>query len=99
MLYFTNWKCFHLFQFCLQITDGLWKGSSAGGCANHPDTYLQNPRYQLVLESPHNNNQLLLDLKGPKQFQMGLDLIPHNSSSNKKRSSGLFRYKDFFVFI
>lgn len=74
-----------------EVTDGQWKGSSAGGCGNHPATYLNNPRYQLVLESPHNNNQLLLDLKGPKQFQMGLDLIPHDSSSNRKRSSGLFR--------
>lgn len=76
-----------------QISDGQWKGASAGGCANHPGSYLNNPRYLLVLESPHNNNHVLFDLKGPKQYQIGLDLIAHeaNSTREKKRSSGLFR--------
>ncbi|KAJ1522774.1 hypothetical protein ONE63_001930 [Megalurothrips usitatus] len=76
-----------------QITDGQWKGSSAGGCGNHPATFNNNPRYQMVLESPHNNNFILLDLKGPKQYQIGLDLISHDSSQSnvKKRSSGLYR--------
>lgn len=90
---------FNLALFCLkiisyfQITDGQWKGVSAGGCGNHPVTYLNNPRYQMVLESSHNTNQVLLDLKGPKQYQIGLDLISHdtNSSNVRKRSSGLFR--------
>lgn len=76
-----------------EVVRGQWTGSSAGGCGNHPATYLLNPRYQVVLESVHSNNKILLDLKGPKQYQMGLDLISHdsNSSNVRKRSSGVYR--------
>ncbi|KAK3914813.1 Calpain-7 [Frankliniella fusca] len=75
-----------------KVVNGEWKGSSAGGCANHPATYLRNPRYQVVLESV-KNCKILLDLRGPKQYQMGLDIISHDSSPNnvRKRSSGVYR--------
>ena len=35
----------------LQVT-GQWKGVQAGGCANHRETWPNNPKYQLVLDSP-----------------------------------------------
>lgn len=76
---------------------GQWKGNLAGGCANHPATYINNPRYQVTLESGHNNNQILIDLKGPKQYQMGIDVIcvvcndANAPSAFKRKSSGPFR--------
>ncbi|CAG2066241.1 unnamed protein product, partial [Timema podura] len=80
-----------------QVSDGQWKGETAGGCGNHPNTHLNNPRYQITLESSNNNNQLLLDLKGPKQYQVGLDIIcvvvsdPSAPGAFTKKHSGAFR--------
>lgn len=75
---------------------GQWKDITAGGCSNHP-TYQNNPRYQLVLESSMNNNYLLIILKGPKQYQIGFDVIsvvlndPDAPNAFKAKSSGPFR--------
>ncbi|PSN42084.1 Calpain-7 [Blattella germanica] len=69
----------------------------SGGCGNHPTTYHNNPRYQMKLESYHTNNQILLDLKGPKKYQIGLDVIcviandPNAPGAFKKKNSGAFR--------
>ncbi|XP_014469420.1 PREDICTED: calpain-7-like [Dinoponera quadriceps] len=75
---------------------GQWKGATAGGCGNHP-TYMGNPRYQLVLESAHNNNYVLIILKGPKQYQIGFDINTvvlndtNAATAFKTKSSGPFR--------
>ncbi|XP_033225588.1 calpain-7-like [Belonocnema kinseyi] len=80
-----------------EMTDGQWKGITAGGCGNHPATYQNNPRYQLILESSHNNNCLLIILKGPKQYQIGFEIIsvvlndPEAPTAFKSKSSGPFR--------
>ena len=89
------------------MTDGKWKGVTAGGCGNHPATYSNNPRYQLILDSSHNNNCLLIILKGPKQYQIGFELIsvvlndPDSPSAFKSKSSGPFRQalKDFKIIL
>lgn len=81
----------------LQITDGQWKGPTAGGCSNHP-TYQNNPRYQLTVESSSNNNYVLIILKGPKQYQIGFDIMSvvlndaDAPGAFKMKSSGPFRY-------
>ena len=73
---------------------GQWKGVQAGGCANNRETWPNNPRYQLTLDSPCH---LQVQLKGPKQYQMGFDLITVSASDTgsqhyfKKKSSGLYR--------
>jgi len=73
---------------------GQWKGVQAGGCANNRETWPNNPRYQLTLDSPCH---LQVQLKGPKQYQMGFDLITVAASDTasphyfKKKSSGLYR--------
>ncbi|XP_029035260.1 calpain-7-like [Osmia bicornis bicornis] len=93
---FTLRKMPQLYKYEKEITDGQWKGVSAGGCSNHP-TYQNNPRYQLVLESSNNNNYLLIILKGPKQYQIGFDIVsvvlndPDAPSAFKMKSSGPFR--------
>ncbi|XP_067003093.2 calpain-7 isoform X2 [Anabrus simplex] len=80
-----------------EVSDGQWKGVTAGGCGNHPATYPNNPRYQITLESSHNNNAILLELRAPKQYQIGLDILcvvasdPNAPSAFKRKSSGPFR--------
>lgn len=73
---------------------GQWKGVTAGGCANNKETWGNNPRYQLVIDSP---SHLQVQLKGPKQFQLGFDLVTVTASDTaspnyfRKKSSGLYR--------
>ncbi|KAG6797685.1 calpain-7 [Apis mellifera caucasica] len=75
---------------------GQWKDITAGGCSNH-STYQNNPRYQLILESSNNNNYLLIILKGPKQYQIGFDILTvvlndsDVTTAFKMKSSGPFR--------
>lgn len=78
-----------------QITDGQWKGVSAGGCSNHT-TYPNNPYYQLDLESTGDNNYVLIILKGPKEYQIGFDIVMvtvnnPNAEVFKSKHSGSFR--------
>ncbi|KYQ58641.1 Calpain-7 [Trachymyrmex zeteki] len=75
---------------------GQWKNITAGGCGNHP-TYVNNPRYQIILESANNNNYLLIILKGPKEYQIGFDINTvvlkdiNAVTEFKTKSSGPFR--------
>ncbi|XP_058794172.1 calpain-7-like [Phymastichus coffea] len=94
---FTLRKIAEPYKFEKEIKDGQWKGVSAGGCGNHPATYVHNPRYQLVLESSNNNNWLLIILKGPKQYQIGFEILtvilndPESPTAFKSKTSGPFR--------
>ncbi|KAB0794256.1 hypothetical protein PPYR_13876 [Photinus pyralis] len=53
---------------------GEWSAVTAGGCGNHPQTYKNNPRYRLELNSATNDNKIFIELKGPKQYQIGFDV-------------------------
>lgn len=53
---------------------GEWRGVTAGGCGNHQATYRNNPRIKIEIESNSNENCLFVELKGPKQYQIGFDL-------------------------
>ena len=81
---------------------GEWKGLSAGGCANHPETYKYNPVYQIALQSQSVHNKLIIDLKGPKKYPVGFDVLCSNASDFKakgyfsKKSSGPYRYCSYF---
>lgn len=52
----------------------------------------------MELNSPSNNNQLLIELKGPKQYQIGLEVIIQQIQDEtvtapfKSKSSGPYRY-------
>jgi len=73
---------------------GKWSGRSAGGCANNKDTWPNNPRYKLVIDTP---SKLQIQLKGPRTFQIGFDLLCISASDTssphyaKKKSSGVYR--------
>ncbi|GFG37190.1 hypothetical protein Cfor_09323 [Coptotermes formosanus] len=73
-----------------QKVNGQWKGVTAGGCANHP-THLNNPCYQMKLKSSHNNNQILLDLRGPKSYQIGVEVTC--VVTNDQNAPGFFKSK------
>ncbi|XP_076649374.1 calpain-7 isoform X2 [Halictus rubicundus] len=93
---FTLRKMSNFYKYEKGITDGQWKDITAGGCTNHP-TYQNNPRYQLLLESSSNENYLLIILKGPKQYQIGFDIVsvvlndPDAPGAFKMKTSGPFR--------
>ncbi|XP_050080262.1 calpain-7-like [Anopheles maculipalpis] len=53
--------------------NGEWKGKTAGGCLNHPLTYKNNPLYRLHI-GPADTSELVIELRGPKVYQVGLDL-------------------------
>ena len=79
------------------IKDGFWKGATAGGCPNHPHTYANNPHYKLTIDGS-SNSQLLVELKGPKQYQIGFEVICLSTNENTsigtftKKSSGTYKY-------
>lgn len=81
----------------LQITDGQWNSANAGGCRNHPATYDLNPIYQISVSANSDDNYLLFDLKGPKQYQLDLEvtivkLYDETATAKFKRiSSGDYR--------
>jgi calpain-7 len=86
------------FKYTEKITNGQWNDQTAGGCANYRDTYNKNPVYQLDVMGPiDTDNQLLVDLKGPKQYNVGFEVVAINlrdSSSPYKFDrvpSGSFR--------
>ncbi|XP_054012473.1 calpain-7-like [Hylaeus anthracinus] len=87
---FTLRKIPNLYKYEKEVTDGQWKGITAGGCSNH-ETYENNPRYQLVLESSNNNNYVLIILKGPKQYQIGFNIM--SVVLNDADAPGAFKMK------
>lgn len=76
---------------------GEWKGLTAGGCANHPATYKNNPCYQISFKSPLNGHIMIVELRGPKVYNVGFDVLCSNvvdvkaSGAFTKKSSGPFR--------
>ncbi|CAF1146025.1 unnamed protein product [Rotaria sordida] len=58
-----------------QEITGEWKGKTAGGCQNNVSTYKNNPLYQLVLNNREANNYIKIELRAPKQFQVGFEVI------------------------
>ena len=51
--------------FNFQIT-GQWKGVTAGGCGNYPETHKNNPIYQFNIDNSSADNYILIELLGPK---------------------------------
>lgn len=94
---FTLNKIINYFKYKQEIKNGEWTNSTAGGCCNHPATYSKNPIYQISLQSNNDENQLLVDLKGPKQYQVGFDIVTVNVNNSNtsgyfnRKSSGAFR--------
>ncbi|VVD05817.1 unnamed protein product [Leptidea sinapis] len=82
---------------------GEWSGRSAGGCENHPATYPYNPRFIVRVPDAVSGCELVAELKGPKQYQIGIDARveslddPSVTAPFLKESSGA--YRSGFVFL
>ncbi|KAJ8922898.1 hypothetical protein NQ315_001440 [Exocentrus adspersus] len=93
---FTLTKIYDPYIIEKQLTDE-WKGVTAGGCPNHPVTYSNNPKFKIEIESSSGNNQLLVELKGPKQYQLGIEAIIMQVNDEtitapfRSKSSGSYR--------
>lgn len=87
----------------METVEGKWTASSSGGCKNYPNTYKNNPVYQLEVTSNHSNNHLTIDMKGPKQYSIGVEvrLVKLNDEMEtakfKSLSSG--DYRNGFVIL
>ncbi|KAH7962206.1 hypothetical protein HPB52_014908 [Rhipicephalus sanguineus] len=85
------------YKYVREEKHGMWTAATAGGCGNHPETYGRNPVYQVSLQSSHDNNQMLVSLKGPKQYQIGFDIVtvtvnnPSCSDFFARKGSGMFK--------
>ncbi|GFO06590.1 calpain-7 [Plakobranchus ocellatus] len=75
-------------QYEKRIT-GQWKGKTAGGCGNNRDTYLNNPLYQVHIDNQSTDNHLMVELLGPKQYSVGLEVI--SVSENVSNAPGAFQ--------
>ncbi|VDM96021.1 unnamed protein product [Thelazia callipaeda] len=104
-IYYTL-RIYSTAEFCLQKVKvpyiskkkeiGEWKGKTAGGCGNGAsrETYMNNPLYQLSLAADSDENCILVQLKGPKQYCIGFEIKQISSMRNKpfeKHDSGVFR--------
>ncbi|XP_052813546.1 calpain-7-like [Mya arenaria] len=73
---------------------GQWKGVTAGGCGNYPETHKNNPIYQVKMDNNSTDNYLLVEVFGPKEYSVGFEVIavsPNVPNSFTKLTSGDFR--------
>ncbi|XP_064072702.1 calpain-7-like isoform X2 [Vanessa tameamea] len=76
---------------------GEWSGRTAGGCENHRQTYPNNPKYIVTVPDTRTACHLVAELKGPKQYQIGVDARvealddPNLTAPFLKESSGPYR--------
>ncbi|XP_055352711.1 calpain-7-like [Paramacrobiotus metropolitanus] len=90
-------KIVHSYGYKEDIISGKWKGTTAGGCPNYPNTYKNNPIHQINLDNAKPDNQLLITLKGPKQYSVGFDIVtvvshcPTAFANFTRKSTGAFR--------
>ncbi|KAJ1352108.1 hypothetical protein KIN20_008301 [Parelaphostrongylus tenuis] len=55
---------------------GEWKGRTAGGCGSglSGESWKNNPLYQISLAESSDQNLVLIDLKGPKEYSVGFEV-------------------------
>ncbi|XP_067938129.1 calpain-7-like isoform X2 [Watersipora subatra] len=79
-----------------QEITGEWKGKTAGGCGNYPQTHMFNPIYQVSLDSA-STCHLLVELRAPREYSAGIEAKPVNISkpsalgNQQELSSGNYR--------
>ncbi|CAG4940491.1 unnamed protein product [Parnassius apollo] len=82
---------------------GEWSGRTAGGCENHRATYPNNPKFTVTVPEARAPCSLVVELKGPKQYQIGVDAKvdslddPNVTAPFLKESSG--PYRSGFVYL
>uniref|UniRef100_A0A183BLA1 Calpain catalytic domain-containing protein n=1 Tax=Globodera pallida TaxID=36090 RepID=A0A183BLA1_GLOPA len=53
-----------------------WRGPTAGGCGNGTsrETFQNNPLFHLSLEDGSDDNAILVELRGPKEYSVGFEV-------------------------
>ncbi|XP_074597133.1 calpain-7-like [Brevipalpus obovatus] len=95
---FSMTKLEEKFDYVEKITDASWDDSTAGGCPNNRLTYPLNPAFLLEVNGPDDaTNEILIDLKGPKEYNIGLEVStqtlrnPNSSFAFKRLDSGSYK--------
>ncbi|TKR68110.1 hypothetical protein L596_024143 [Steinernema carpocapsae] len=75
---------------------GEWSGKTAGGCGNglSRQTYMNNPIFHISLDDGSDDNALMMELRGPKQYSVGFEFKQVSSPRQKpfeRKDSGAFR--------
>ncbi|KAL0839091.1 hypothetical protein ABMA28_017070 [Loxostege sticticalis] len=76
---------------------GEWSGRTAGGCENHRLTYPNNPKFIITVPDTRVPCHVVIELKGPKQYQIGVDVRveslddPNVTAPFFKETSGAYR--------
>ena len=67
---------------CHKKVNGEWKGITAGGCPNYPETHKNNPVYFCELEESPSSKTLsvLVKVRGPRQYAVGFVMVSLSSS-------------------
>lgn len=91
-----------LFRLWICQISGEWKGATAGGCGNHQATYRNNPKCKLEI-SGATESKILVELKGPKQYQVGFDItiksLEDDSVTAPFRTTSSGSYRSGFVIL
>ena len=66
-MFFFHIVSLYAIRFIFKVT-GEWKGITAGGCPNYPETYKNNPVYFCEFQEVVNPNTLsvLVKVRGPR---------------------------------
>ncbi|VDQ07595.1 unnamed protein product [Trichobilharzia regenti] len=65
-----------------QIT-GEWNILNAGGCINDKEKYKINPRFKLELLNNDFDNQILIELRGPRDYALGIELVRISATNDQ----------------
>ncbi|XP_028163576.1 calpain-7-like isoform X7 [Ostrinia furnacalis] len=76
---------------------GDWTARTAGGCENNRQTYPNNPKFVVTVPDTRVPCHVVIELRGPKQYQMGMDVRveslddPNVTAPFFKETSGPYR--------
>lgn len=76
--------------------NGEWKGETAAGCQNNTN-FDKNPIFEVVWPNNEADNQVLVELRGPRDFAIGFTLdalnLTNPSPLNPSRSHSTGNYR------
>uniref|UniRef100_A0A5K3FHV0 Calpain catalytic domain-containing protein n=1 Tax=Mesocestoides corti TaxID=53468 RepID=A0A5K3FHV0_MESCO len=85
-----------------KTVNGEWKGQTAAGCPNYPN-FGDNPCYELVWQNNEVDNQVLVEMRGPREFAIGFnwdaEVLNNPSPLNHIRSTSTGNYRRGYTML